>query len=154
MHFLYFQISADSGYSVSFRLEQLTKLLYSIEDKVKHRGSYSLTVHNLQWHTGRWCQLQMTKGFSISIFRLRVPCLSLLDAKEVTGNRSYRLLRLRCFSDLVIVSRCAKMKLCKMSGGLWFVWSVSSFTRRPSKNLWVFPWRCSWKWMLKVGSSS
>ncbi|XP_044054159.1 phosphatidylinositol 3,4,5-trisphosphate 5-phosphatase 1 isoform X2 [Siniperca chuatsi] len=29
------QISADSGQSVSFRLEQLTKLLYSIEDKAK-----------------------------------------------------------------------------------------------------------------------
>ncbi|KAI3369061.1 hypothetical protein L3Q82_026030, partial [Scortum barcoo] len=29
------QISADSGYSISFRLEQLTKLLYSIEDKTK-----------------------------------------------------------------------------------------------------------------------
>ncbi|XP_022615006.1 phosphatidylinositol 3,4,5-trisphosphate 5-phosphatase 1 [Seriola dumerili] len=28
-------ISADSGHSVSFRLEQLTKLLYSIEDKAK-----------------------------------------------------------------------------------------------------------------------
>ncbi len=48
MHFLYFQMPADSGYSVSFRLEQLTKLLYSIEDKVKHLGSYSLTVNNLQ----------------------------------------------------------------------------------------------------------
>uniref|UniRef100_A0A4W6DLN3 phosphatidylinositol-3,4,5-trisphosphate 5-phosphatase n=1 Tax=Lates calcarifer TaxID=8187 RepID=A0A4W6DLN3_LATCA len=30
------QISADSGQSVSFRLEQLTKLLYSIEDKAKN----------------------------------------------------------------------------------------------------------------------
>ncbi|XP_054646541.1 phosphatidylinositol 3,4,5-trisphosphate 5-phosphatase 1 isoform X2 [Dunckerocampus dactyliophorus] len=32
------QISADPGHPVSFRLEQLTKLLYSIEDKVKQES--------------------------------------------------------------------------------------------------------------------
>ncbi len=38
--FLYFQMSADSGQSISFRLERLTKLLYSIEDKVESDGSF------------------------------------------------------------------------------------------------------------------
>lgn len=32
----FFQSYADSGQSVSLRLEQLTKLLYSIEDKVMY----------------------------------------------------------------------------------------------------------------------
>lgn len=32
--------------------------------------------------------------------------------------------------------------------------SVSSFTRRSSRNLWVFPPRWSWKWTSKAGSST
>lgn len=55
-YFLYFQMSADSGRSVSFRLEQLTKLLYSIEDKVKHCDSfYWLAVNNLYLYTNKKC---------------------------------------------------------------------------------------------------
>lgn len=52
-YFLYFQMSADSAYSIPFRLEQLTKLLYSLEDKVNcdiatdHEVTWSLPYQQL-----------------------------------------------------------------------------------------------------------
>lgn len=36
---LVFQLAADSGQSVTLRLEQLTKLLHALEDKVKVNSS-------------------------------------------------------------------------------------------------------------------
>lgn len=118
----FFQISADSSQSVSFKLEQLTKLLYSIEDKVKYLRS-PRTILTCFGHVSRWFYDKPL--LSVFSFRLKVLCLSLLDMKVVTGNLSYQLLHLRCFSKFIIVSCCRKNE---MTIGLQFIWSVLLFT--------------------------
>lgn len=101
--FIFFQTSADSSQSVSFKLEQLTKLLYSIEDKVKYL-SLPPTTLVFDMSPGDFKDDTSQHLF----FRLKVRCLSLLDMTVVTGNLSYQPLHLRCFCKCIVVSWCRK----------------------------------------------
>ena len=108
MNRFFFQISVDSGQSLSFRLEQLTKMLYSIEDKVTYHDSSQISK-----------QMMFSMSTIFSFFsRQGFLFLSLLDLKEVTGSLSSRLSCLRCFSEWVIVL---------ISRGLQLISSVSLF---------------------------
>lgn len=72
--FLDFQMSSDSGQSVPVMLEQLTKLLYSIEDKVKYSHQCWSQIVLV-----RWCWLKMTEAHLFFYFRQKVLCVSPLD---------------------------------------------------------------------------
>lgn len=110
--FLDLQMSSDSGQAVPVMLEQLTKLLYSIEDKVKYSNQYwSPTV------LVRWCWLKMTKAPVFFYFRQKVICVSPLDMTVVTGNLSYRSLCSRYFCKLATILKLRKMKWSKMPRG-------------------------------------
>lgn len=96
--FLDLQMSPDSGQSVPVMLEQLTKLLYSIEDKVKYQLPVLTTTC-----LGSMMLVEDDKSTSVFYFRQKVLCVSPLDTTVVTGNLSYRSLCSRYFCKLTTI---------------------------------------------------
>lgn len=116
-----FQILVDSGQSISYRLEQLSKLLYSIEDKVRAAAHMLVTFH--PW---RLSLTDREKTLLLSLFRPKVLFSRPSAMMEATGNLSYRLFLLRCFPFSFSFFFFLKLnfndakKQDKTYAGLWF----------------------------------
>lgn len=86
---LLFQHSGDANQSVAFKLEQLTKLIYSIEDKVSLFFVYG---SQQTWQYSYWklfCRL------SHLIYRPSMLCLKLWDMMEDTESHLFLLWHLK-----------------------------------------------------------